>query len=191
MDYRTCDEMKKYNALLHKTQQKEAKIESLKKEYHEICKAIEENSETESGTNKEGRRLRNLENQLDKVQLKIQEAENIGRTYQQIKDKLKDVFFIIYCIVIHVNSQEQITYSRCLDAMEKQIHASQDELTDLNGMYTDALAARDNALRELKEHEEITAAERRRRDAELISMRRVAEGKNGPSEKAGAHVSFL
>ncbi|VDP20760.1 unnamed protein product [Echinostoma caproni] len=168
MDYRTCDAMKKYNALRHMTVQKEEKIEELKKTYHELFQAIADNQATTAGTNKEGKRLRELENRLDKANLKHQEAEHIRRTYMQIKDKLQD---------------EQLTYGHSLDALEKQIKAAQDELVELQVMYNDAVIARDAAQKELKYQEEVIANDRRRRDAELSSMKRVAEGKKSSSEK--------
>ncbi|KAF6771916.1 Coiled-coil domain-containing protein [Paragonimus kellicotti] len=156
MDYRTCDAMKKYNALRHHTVQKEEKIEALKKSYRELQQAIEDGNATTAGTNKEGKRLRELENRLDKAQLKYQEAEHIKRTYTQIKDKLQD-----------------------------QIKLANDELAELQIMLNDAVLSRDAAQRELKYQEEVVSNERRRRDAELSSMKRVAEGKKSSEDKAG------
>ncbi|CAL8079151.1 unnamed protein product [Calicophoron daubneyi] len=169
MDYRTCDAMKKYNALRHMTVQKEKKIEALKKAYTEICQAIEDGTATTTGTNKEGKRLRELENRLDKALLKCQEADHIKRTYEQIKDKLQD---------------EQLTYGHSLDALERQIRVAQDELSELQVMYNDAVLSRDAAQRELKYQEEVITNDRRRREAELTSMKRVAEGKKSAGEKA-------
>ncbi|KAA3675294.1 uncharacterized protein DEA37_0003017 [Paragonimus westermani] len=170
MDYRTCDAMKKYNALRHHTVQKEEKIEALKKSYRELQQAIEDGNATTAGTNKEGKRLRELENRLDKAQLKYQEAEHIKRTYIQIKDKLQD---------------EHLTYGHSLDVLEKQIKLANDELAELQIMLNDAVLSRDAAQRELKYQEEVVSSERRRRDAELSSMKRVAESKRSSEDKTG------
>ncbi|KAG5449038.1 Coiled-coil domain-containing protein 151 [Clonorchis sinensis] len=170
MDYRTCDAMKKYNALRHMTVQKEEKIESLKKTYLELQQAIEDGNATTAGTNREGKRLRELENRLDKAQLKYQEAEHIKRTYGQIKDKLQD---------------EQLTYGHSLDNLEKQIKMAQDELAELQVMYSDAVLSKDAAQKELKYQEEVIVTERRRREAELTGMKRIAEGKKSSGEKSG------
>ncbi|KAF8570274.1 Coiled-coil domain-containing protein [Paragonimus westermani] len=170
MDYRTCDAMKKYNALRHHTVQKEEKIEALKKSYRELQQAIEDGNATTAGTNKEGKRLRELENRLDKAQLKYQEAEHIKRTYIQIKDKLQD---------------EHLTYGHSLDVLEKQIKLANDELAELQIMLNDAVLSRDAAQRELKYQEEVVSSERRRRDAELSSMKRVAENKRSSEDKTG------
>ncbi|GAA47191.1 coiled-coil domain-containing protein 151 [Clonorchis sinensis] len=173
MDYRTCDAMKKYNALRHMTVQKEEKIESLKKTYLELQQAIEDGNATTAGTNREGKRLRELENRLDKAQLKYQEAEHIKRTYGQIKDKLQD---------------EQLTYGHSLDNLEKQIKMAQDELAELQVMYSDAVLSKDAAQKELKYQEEVIVTERRRREAELTGMKRIAEGKKSSGEKSGPFV---
>lgn len=101
MDYRTCDAMKKYNALRHMTIQKEERIEEVKKSYQELLQAITDSQATAAGTNKEGKRLRELENRLDKAHLKHQEAEHIRRTYLQIKDKLQEVSndSLLFCVL--------------------------------------------------------------------------------------------
>ena len=51
-------------------------------------------------------RLRNLENRLDKAQLKCKEAEHIRKTYEQIKKKLGD---------------EHQQFEKILDGMEQEI----------------------------------------------------------------------
>ena len=51
-------------------------------------------------------RLRNLENRLDKANLKCKEAEHIRKTYIQIKAKLEE---------------EHKTFENCLDDMEQDI----------------------------------------------------------------------
>ncbi|CAH8669507.1 unnamed protein product [Dicrocoelium dendriticum] len=168
MDYRTCDVMKKYNALKHLTVQKEEKIEQLKKTYYELKQLMDDENATTAGTNKEGRHLRELENRLDKAQLKYQEAEHIKRTYMQIKDKLQE---------------EQLTYGHSLDALEKQIRLANEELAELQTMFNNAVLSRDAAQKELKYQEEVIMNERKRRETELTSMKRVAEGKKTPSDK--------
>ena len=50
--------------------------------------------------------LRNLENRLDKAELKCKEAEHIHKTYLQIKKRLMD---------------EQMTFDGNLDALQSEI----------------------------------------------------------------------
>ncbi|CAH8490902.1 unnamed protein product [Heterobilharzia americana] len=162
MDYRICDTMKKLNALKHTTVQKEKRIEEIKSQYREIAQLIEDGNATYAGTNKEGKMLRDLENRLDKAQLKYHEAEHIRKTYEQIKERLQD---------------EHLTYEHSLDHLEKQIKATQEEVSQLQKMYNDAILARDAAQRELKFQEEHITSERRRREIELANMKRIVEGK--------------
>ncbi|VDO65474.1 unnamed protein product, partial [Schistosoma curassoni] len=162
LDNRTCDARKKLNSLKHTTVQKEKKIEEMKSQYREITELIEYGNATYAGTNKEGKMLRNLENRLDKALLKYHEAEHIRKTYEQIKEKLQD---------------EHLTYEHSLDSLEKQIKATQVEVSELQRMYNDAIVARDTAQQELKFQEEHTTNERRRREIELANMKRIAEGK--------------
>ncbi|CAH8833499.1 unnamed protein product [Trichobilharzia szidati] len=169
MDYRTCDAMKKLNALKHITVQKEKKIEELKSQYQNLTQLIEDGNATFAGTNKEGKMLRDLENRLDKAQLKHHEAEHIRKTYEQIRERLQD---------------EHLTYEHSLDSLEKQIKATQQEVSELQQMYNDAILARDAAQRELKFQEEHIASERRRREVELASMKRIAEGKRVNVDKS-------
>lgn len=56
-------------------------------------------------------------------------------------------------------------------------------------MYNDAVLARDASQKELKFQEEVIANDRRRREAELSSMKRIAEGKTNSDEKSGLIVS--
>lgn len=64
-----------------------------------------------------------------------------------------------------------------MDSLEKQIKATQVEVSELQRMYNDAIVARDTAQQELKFQEEHTTNERRRREIELANMKRIAEGK--------------
>nr|CAH8831293.1 unnamed protein product [Trichobilharzia regenti] len=169
MDYRTCDAMKKFNALKHVTVQKEKKIEELKSQYQNLTQLIEDGNATFAGTNKEGKMLRDLENRLDKAQLKHHEAEHIRKTYEQIRERLQD---------------EHLTYEHSLDSLEKQIKATQQEVSELQQMYNDAILARDAAQRELKFQEEHITSERRRREVELANMKRIAEGKRVNVDKS-------
>ena len=60
--------------------------------------------------------LRNLENRLDKAELKCNEAEQIKKTYLQIKSKLED---------------EALSFPNTLNSMEAEIKRLRHELKDL------------------------------------------------------------
>ncbi|KAH8852723.1 Coiled-coil domain-containing protein [Schistosoma japonicum] len=169
LDYRTCDAKKKLNSMKHMIVQKEKKIEEIKSQYREITETIEFGNATYAGTNKEGKMLRSLENRLDKARLKYHEAEHIKKTYEQIKEKLQD---------------EHLTYEHNLDLLEKQVKATQSEVSELQQMYNNAIMAKDMAQQELRFQEEHVANERRRREMELTNMRKIAEGKKLASDKS-------
>ncbi|KAK4472321.1 hypothetical protein MN116_003585 [Schistosoma mekongi] len=169
LDYRTCDAKKKLNSLKHMIVQKEKKIEEIKSQYREITELIEFGNATYAGTNKEGKMLRNLENRLDKARLKYHEAEHIKKTYEQIKEKLQD---------------EHLTYEQNLNLLEKQIKATQNEVSELQQMYNNAIVAKDMAQQELRFQEEHIANERRRREMELTNMKKIAEGKKLTNDKS-------
>ena len=91
MDYKVSDGSKKYNALRHVSAVKQKRLDELQYQYNELAKDSAEAQATLDGANKEGQKLRDLENRLDKAQLKCNEAEHIKNTYEQIKTKLEDV----------------------------------------------------------------------------------------------------
>ena len=68
-----------------------------------------------------GYSLRNLENRLDKAELKCNEAEQIKKTYLQIKAKLEE---------------EALAFPNQLNAMESEIKRLRAELKDLKVSFT-------------------------------------------------------
>lgn len=91
MDYRISNTLKKINLFKHNILLKQNKMNELKCQYKELVQKIQEGCETWSGINKQGKTLRDLENRLDKAQLKYQEADHIYKTYKEIKLKLQNV----------------------------------------------------------------------------------------------------
>uniref|UniRef100_A0A1I8IN67 Coiled-coil domain-containing protein 151 n=1 Tax=Macrostomum lignano TaxID=282301 RepID=A0A1I8IN67_9PLAT len=90
MDYKVSDTKKKLNALKHMTAVKQRKLDELQQENKEMEQDAEEAKATEEGESYEGRRLRDLENKMDKTNMKLKEAEHIKRTYEQIKSRLQE-----------------------------------------------------------------------------------------------------
>ena len=85
------------------------------------------------------KRLRLLENRLNKAELKHNEALTIQRTYNQIKAHLL---------------QESLSYSNRLDELEKQIEISNEELKKLKVINKDAFVAKENASNEFSKFED-------------------------------------
>ncbi|BHF72125.1 hypothetical protein SprV_0401518900 [Sparganum proliferum] len=83
---------------------------------------------------------------------------------------------------------EQLTFPKSLEQMELEIKKSQAEVATLQNMYADAVLAKDAAMQEMRYQEDVTKAERKRRETELSSMRRVVEGKKSVVDKNDKRV---
>nr|AIJ50388.1 CCDC151 [Schmidtea mediterranea] len=174
MDYKVSDGSKKLNALKHVTASKQKRLDELQYQYNELARDTAEAQATLEGANKEGQRLRDLENRLDKALLKCNEAEHIKNTYGQIKAKLED---------------EHLNYGNNLDAMEAEIKRCREEVIELKIMHQDANLAKTAALEELSRQESLVFAERRRRDVELQNMKQVAQEKQLMQEKVEKRIA--
>nr|VZI10430.1 unnamed protein product [Spirometra erinaceieuropaei] len=172
MDYRTCDAMKRLNAMKHQSQKKLEHLNDLKRQYCETY-ATKVRMDNVMKNSEVGKQLRELENRLDKAKLKCQEAEHIQSTYEQIRNRLEE---------------EQLTFPKSLEQMELEIKKSQAEVATLQNMYADAVLAKDAAMQEMRYQEDVTKAERKRRETELSSMRRVVEGKKSVVDKNDKRV---
>ncbi|VDN09675.1 unnamed protein product [Dibothriocephalus latus] len=172
MDYRTCDAMKRLNAMKHQSQKKLEHLNDLKRQYCETY-ATKVRMDNVMKNSEVGKQLRELENRLDKAKLKCQEAEHIQSTYEQIRNRLEE---------------EQLAFPKSLENMELEIKKSQAEVATLQTMYADAVLAKDAAMQEMRYQEDVTKAERKRRENELSSMRRVVEGKKSVVDKNDKRV---
>jgi hypothetical protein len=115
----------------------------------------------------EGQRERDLENRLDKSNLKCREAEHIQRTYLQIKVKLED---------------EQKSFENILDGMEQDIVRMKHQLKELKVLHNDAQIARDRAKEDLIQLEKQLYKERKAREIEMQNVRKEADEKRQQQE---------
>jgi len=115
----------------------------------------------------EGQKERDLENRLDKSNLKCREAEHIQRTYQQIKVKLED---------------EQKSFENILDAMEQDIIRMKQQLKELKVLHNDAQIARDKAKEDLMQLERKLYSDRKKREIEMQGIRKEADEKRQQQE---------
>lgn len=98
------------------------------------------------------RRIRSLENKLDKAMIKFNEAQSIRKTYEQIQRRL---------------TEERVGFDNQLSAIERTLGAKQRDLEELVLLAGDATHARDTALGELERVRAGYEDERRRREKEL------------------------
>lgn len=80
--------------------------------------------------------------------------------------------------------QEYMHYGNNLDALEKDIDFCNKDLCHIRVLHKDSILARDQGLKELKNKEDEVFLERKRREKELIYMKRAAQNKEMIQEKA-------
>jgi coiled-coil domain-containing protein 151 len=98
------------------------------------------------------RRIRALENKLDKAMIKYNEAQSIKKTYEQIVKRLQE---------------ERIGYDNQLSIMERTLNAKKRDHEELVVLSGDSLHAKEMALNELERVRSGYEEERKRREKEL------------------------
>ncbi|XP_065150077.1 coiled-coil domain-containing protein 151 isoform X2 [Paramisgurnus dabryanus] len=180
LDQKVCDKMKKLNALKHNTQTHRRRLEDLKLQYQTfkpVSKGPQPDAQKrEEDKKKDGdpadqlpqKKLRMLENRLEKAQLKCHEAEHIMRGYLKLKEHLQE---------------ESLTFHFQLDELEAEIHRQTQELKDLQIMNSDANLSKDSAKAELQLQEEQVFRERREREKILYRYKKQAEERKAQAER--------
>jgi hypothetical protein len=98
------------------------------------------------------RRIRALENKLDKAMIQYNEAQSIRKSYEQILQRL---------------SEERVGFDNQLTAIERTLSSKQRDYEELVLLTGDANHARDTALQELEKVRAVYEEERKKRDKEL------------------------
>ncbi|KAL4647948.1 coiled-coil domain-containing protein 151-like [Arapaima gigas] len=181
LDQKVCDKVKRLNALKHQTETRRRHLQELELQYNRAKSACEssqfageerkeeDKSEGEIAEDQPQQKLRILENQLEKAQLKYQEAEYVMRGYLKIKAHLQD---------------ESLTYQSQLDVLEVQILKQRQELHDLQVMNNDAQLSRDAAYVELQQQEKSVSKEHKERESILTQYKKKAEECKAHTKKA-------
>ncbi|CAM4620980.1 unnamed protein product [Leuciscus chuanchicus] len=175
LEKEACDKMKKLNAMKHTTQTQRQRFEDLKLQYQTMKpqsmkpkprsrSPLPDNQKLEE----EEKKLRILENRLEKTQLKHHEAEHIMRGYLKLKDHLQE---------------DSLTFQPQLDRMEAEIHRQTQVLKDLQVMNSDAHLSKDAAKAELQLQEEQVYRERREREKILSRYKKQAEERIAQAER--------
>lgn len=183
------------NKLRHEAQQKQKKIDKMNETLRELEleNDAKEKKPTSASASSDTQRLRTLENNLDKANIKCQEAEHISKTYQQIIQKLE---------------QDRLQFDGVIDDMEKSLALRKQELAQLESMCTDSFLARDKAREALaakeaefadarvareNEKQQLSAlTEERRRQFEAVErrMRLASAGVKDDSEGIEMMIAF-
>ncbi|CAH3143122.1 unnamed protein product [Pocillopora meandrina] len=168
LDQQVCEAEKKLNACKHQRNTREKKLAALETEYNQLVKDAEEVSSTDAGESAEAQKLRSLENGLDKMILKVNEAKKIKTIYEGLLEQLKE---------------ERRTWPNQLNNHEKAICAQREELEELNAMNHDAQIAREAAKAELTKLEQSVFERKKEREKELAQYKKQAEEKKDHAEK--------
>lgn len=168
VDQQLCETKKKLNALHHQRVTREKKLESLRTDYEQMVNDAEIIENTDIGDSPEAQQLRMLENRLDKMNLKMNEANKIETTYLQILEHQKE---------------ERRSWPKQLDGMEQAMKQQQTELQELRAMHNDAQIAKENARTELAKQEQSLYEAKKERDAKLEKCKKQAEEKREHAEK--------
>lgn len=140
---------KAYDDLRHRAQSQTALLEELKDEVKDLeleakKPSLEDTPET--------RKIRMLENRLDKAMIKYNEAQSIRKTYEQIVKRLKE---------------ERIGFDNQLAAIERALTAKHHDYEELLLLSSDATHAREMLAQELERARGQYEDEKRAREKEL------------------------
>ena len=167
LDRQVCETKKQLNNLDHQCRMRAQKLALLQTEYAQMIKDAKMVTETVSGQSEDSQQLRILENRLDKMHLKLNEAHKIRYTYVQILEQ---------------QNVERRKWPNQLDALEQGIKEQNEELKRLHIMYKDAQNARTSARNELAKLEQSVIESKRGREAQLRSYKQQAQEKKEHAE---------
>ncbi|XP_077055755.1 coiled-coil domain-containing protein 151 isoform X3 [Siphateles boraxobius] len=168
LEKEVCDKMKKLNAMKHTTQTQRQRFEDLKLQYQSMKPQSRSPLPDNQKLEEEEKKLRILENRLEKTQLKYHEAEHIMRGYLKLKDHLQE---------------DSLTFQPQLDRIEAEIRRQTQVLKELQVMNSDAHLSKDQAKAELQLQEEQVYRERREREKILSRYKKQAEERIAQAER--------
>ncbi|TEA33204.1 hypothetical protein DBR06_SOUSAS8010055, partial [Sousa chinensis] len=165
LDHRLSEKVKQLNALRYQLGLRQKWLEELQLQHSlrelEMAEAKDSNTEV-------AKTMRNLENRLEKAQMKVEEAEHITNVYLQLKAYLQE---------------ESLRLENRLDFMEAEVLRTKQELEELNLVNQEALNARDIAKNQLQHLEETVFRERKKRERYLTECKKRAEERKLQNER--------
>ncbi|XP_010965157.1 outer dynein arm-docking complex subunit 3 isoform X1 [Camelus bactrianus] len=165
LDHQLSEKVKQLNALRHQLGLRQKWLEELQLQHslRELEMVEMQDSNTEVA-----KTMRNLENRLEKAQMKAEEAEHITNVYLQLKAYLRE---------------ESLHLENRLDFMEAEVVKTKHELEELNVVNQEALNARDIAKNQLQYLEETVFRERKERERYLTECKKRAEERKLQNER--------
>jgi chromosome segregation ATPase len=155
LDERIVQLKRKYDVSKSEVEYKQSELKRLKEKLGDIEKESQPILTDESPLT---RKIRMLENRLDKSMIKYNEAMSIRKTYEQIVKRLKE---------------ERIGFDNQLAAIERTLKAKEHDYQELLNMSHDANHAKEIAKAELAQFRAAYEEERRQKDKELTERYRL------------------
>lgn len=90
-DQNVCEMIKKRNSLQHLARSRQAQYESFKRHLNEMELETQAILATPAGESKEAKRLREIENQIERAVIQCTEAEYVRKIYEAVVVKLEQV----------------------------------------------------------------------------------------------------
>ena len=90
-DQTVCELIKRHNALQHVKRSREQTLASLEIQLSQMKQEVQASRDTPTEDSEDAKRLRQLENRLDKAVIKCNEARHIRKTYEVILQRLQEV----------------------------------------------------------------------------------------------------
>lgn len=150
--------MKRFNMVRFTTQRKRKRFEHLTRELTRYKE--EQQMPKDLNTASIAQKVRDMENRYEKLMLKSSECEFIQQTYQQIYDRL---------------NEEGLRAISVLDEFEVDIRRCRAEKKELITIHREATSGKEQTLVELQRIEEFIYADQKRRDIELMRIRKIFE----------------
>lgn len=164
---------KRLNAIKHTTQTYRQQLKGLQLQYERMTPegtSVAQSADARAQKREEdARRLRVLENNLEKTKLKSQAAKHIMRGYLKLKNHLQE---------------ESLTFNGQLDCLEADILKHREELRNLQIMNNDAQLSKDAAKAELQQQEELPYKEPKESERIIARYRKQVEERKAQTEKA-------
>jgi len=156
---------KKYDDARQQAEAKRNELSRLKEKLKDLEKESQPILTDESPLT---RKIRMLENRLDKSMIKYNEAQSIRKTYEQIVKRLKE---------------ERIGFDNQLAAIERTLKAKDHDYQELLNMSHDANHAKEIAKAELAQFRAAYEEERRQKDKELTERKQYVQSRIDQTQK--------
>lgn len=139
-----------YDLLRSKTKERQKELQTLRDQFRDLELDSKKPTAEDSPLT---RKIRQLENRLDKAMIKYNEAQSIGKTYEQIVKRLQE---------------DRVGFDNQLVALERTVAAKEHDYSELLLLSSDAQHAKEVALAEL---ERVKTAARQEKETRTKALR--------------------